>query len=345
MKILIGSFSSIKILGGGVDIQIASTARVLKTKNIEIELFSPWKKYNLADYDLFHLFAAHNGTYHLGRSIKMLGAKLVLTPVFYSAHHNLRLRLNTLVSGILRKMGGVWTEIQFCRELCQMADLILVNTEAEKTLITQGLQIDAAKTARVPNGVDKSFFYASPERFVQEFGIKDFVLYVGHIGLGRKNLLPLLKILDKKGIPSVIIGPILNNQYARRCLEVIERSRSIKLLSGVEHDSEILKSAYAACDTFILPSLFETPGLAALEAGIAGAKVCITRYGGTKEYFGGYATYLNPYSPASIEKALEKSLNMPKTHALRDHIYNNYTLERCGEELIKHYKKILYNQG
>lgn len=344
MKVIIGSFSSIKILSGGVDIQIASTARVLKTKNIEVELFNPWKKYNLANYDLFHLIAAHNGTYHLGKSIKMLGAKLVLTPVFYSRHHNLQLKLNTLVSGILRKMGGIWTEIQFCRELCQMADLILVNTEAEKNLITQGLGVDAAKTAKVPNGVDKSFFYASPERFVREFGIKDFVLYVGHIGLGRKNLLPLLKILDKKNIPSVIIGPVLNTHYARRCLEIIERSRSILLLSAIDHESEILKSAYAACDTFILPSLFETPGLAALEAGIAGAKVCITKYGGTQEYFGSYASYLNPYSPASIENALEKSLNMPKTYALRDHIYNNYTWERCGEELVKHYKKLLNSQ-
>jgi len=43
----------------------------------------------------------------------------------------------------------------------------------------------------------------------------------------------------------------------------------------------MLASAYAACDVFVLPSMFETPGIAALEAGLAGAKIVITKYGGT----------------------------------------------------------------
>lgn len=339
MKALFGSFSAVTLLGGGVEVQVRSLARVLNKLGVNVELFDPWKRYDLSEFNLFHLFGANVGTYHLGRAIKGLGMKLILTPVFYSRHQPAKLRAALAVVTKIRRYGGYWTEHLFCKELCGMADLILVNTVEEGELIARGFDIPKEKIGVVPNGVEERFYYAQPDLFIKEYGIKEFVLYVGHIGMGRKNLLPLLQVLKKNRIPGVIIGPVLNNEYSQKCLKIIEGAPNLKLIPQMAPDSPLLQSAYAACDTFVLPSLYETPGLSALEAGLAGAKVCITCYGGTKEYFGNYATYLEPKSVSSIERAIKQSLNRPKTNELKEHIYKNFLWENCGRILLDWYTK------
>jgi len=340
MKVLFGSFSAITALGGGVEVQVRALARVLNNLGVEVELFDPWKRYDLNQFKLFHLFGANVGTYHLGRAIKGLGMKLIVTPVFYSRHKPAKVKTALRIAFRLRKHGGYWTEHLFCKELCAMADLILVNTNEELEMIADGFDIPRNKIGVVPNGVEKRFYYAKPDLFIEEYGIKDFVLYVGHIGMGRKNLLPLLQVLKKNQILGVVIGPVINNEYSAKCLKIIETTPNLKLIPKLPPESPLLESAYGACDTFILPSLYETPGLAALEAGLAGAKVCITRYGGTKEYFSDNAVYLEPGSEASIAAALKESMNKPKTNALKEHIHKNFLWERCGKTLLERYLQI-----
>ena len=94
----------------------------------------------------------------------------------------------------------------------------------------------------------------------------------------------------------------------------------------MDNDSPMLSSAYASCNTFALPSLYETPGIAALEAGLAGAKIVITPYGGTKDYFKDMAIYSDPYSVDSIKKSIEDSLNKPKDDKLKKHIEQNFLM-------------------
>ena len=121
-------------------------------------------------------------------------------------------------------------------------------------------------------------------------------------------------------------------------MKLIAETPTIKVIPGLAPESPLLESAYAACDTFILPSLYETPGLAALEAGLAGAKVCITRYGGTQEYFAEHATYLEPASEESILNALKQTLARKKDAALSARIRENYLWPRAGETLAAIYK-------
>ena len=79
------------------------------------------------------------------------------------------------------------------------------------------------------------------------------------------------------------------------------------LIGSLDNQSEMLASAYAASDTFVLPSQFETPGISALEAALAGAKIVITPYGGTKEYFKNMAEYVDSGSSEAIKAGIEKS--------------------------------------
>jgi len=205
-------------------------------------------------------------------------------------------------------------------------------------MLNKGFGVPAAKMQELPNGVEERFAAATPDLFVKEYGLRDFVLYVGHVGPARKNVFPMLKAVKKLGVPTVLIGPVSDTGYANQCMKLVAETPSIKVIPGLAPDSPVLESAYAACDTFVLPSLYETPGLAALEAGLAGAKVCITRYGGTQEYFADHATYLEPASEESIINALEQALALKKDSALRDRIRENYLWPRAGEILAAIYR-------
>jgi glycosyltransferase involved in cell wall biosynthesis len=338
MKVLFGSFSAITVLGGGVEVQMRSLARELLRHGIEVEFFDPWKRYELKDYAFFHLFGSHVGTYHLGRSIHGLGMRLIVTPVFYSRHSPGRVAAAVSLARKVRQRGGFWTEHMFCKELCDMAELVLPDTQDEMTMIERGFGVPAEKLRELPNGVEERYANATPDLFTKEHGLRDFVLYVGHIGPARKNVFPMLKAVKELGVPTVLIGPVSDTGYARQCMKLVAESPNIKVIPGLPPDSPLLESAYAACDTFVLPSLYETPGLAALEAGLAGAKVAITRHGGTQEYFGELATYLEPASEESIANAIKETLARKKDSALRDRIRENYLWSRAGEILAQTYQ-------
>ena len=73
-------------------------------------------------------------------------------------------------------------------------------------------------------------------------------------------------------------------------------------LPRVDHDDPILESAYAAARVLALPSWFETPGLVALEAALAGTAVVVTPHGCTREYFGDRVGYARPDRPEEIAR-------------------------------------------
>ncbi len=337
MKVIFGSFSAITVLGGGVEVQMRSLARELAKHGHEVEFFDTWKRYDLKEYTFFHLFGSHVGTYHLGRSIHGLGMRLIVTPVFYSRHNPARVATAVGIAAKVRQRGGFWTEHMFCRELCEMAELVLPDTKDEMGMLARGFGVPRDKMHELPNGVEERFANASPDLFVKEYGLKDFVLYVGHIGPARKNVYPMLKAVKELGVQAVLIGPVSETGYANQCMKLVAESSNIKVIPGLTPDSPLLESAYAACDTFVLPSLYETPGLAALEAGLAGAKVAITRYGGTQEYFKDFATYIEPASDDSVRNAIKQALALKKDSRLREHIRDNYLWSRAGEILSEIY--------
>jgi glycosyltransferase involved in cell wall biosynthesis len=337
MKVLFGSFSAITVLGGGVEVQMRCLARELRALGVDVDLFDPWERYDLSQYDFFHLFGSHVGTYHLGRAMHSLGMRLLVTPVFYSRQPAARVAAMVAAAGHLRKRGGFWTEHMFCKELCEMAECVLPNTSDELEMIARGFGVRREAMIEIPNGVEERFYHAAPDLFEQQFGLRDFVLYVGHIGWGRKNVLPFVKTLVELKLPAVLVGPVIQNEYSRKCQALIQAVDHIKLVPGLPADSPFLESAYAACDTLILPSMYETPGIAALEAGLAGAKVCITQFGGTREYFGDLAEYLDPRSESSIADALTRSMAKPKDSRLREHIHGTYLWSHAGKRLADAY--------
>lgn len=342
MRVYVAGYQAVSILQGGPNTQIRNTVKAVEEFGVEARLFDPWSPFRREDCDLFHLFAANIGTYHLAREVHALGIPLVVSPIIYSRHSAAFMRKVLDGTRLIQKAGpGIWSDYALSADICGWAARVVPNTRAEADLVADGLGVLESKITVVPNGVEARFDGADPGVFRKEYGLDRFILNVGHIGHARKNVLMLIKALGSIDYPSVIIGRIIRGKYGEACVREAAKHKHIRLIDGLANDSPMLASAYAACDVFVLPSLFETPGIAALEAGLAGAKVVITPHGGTKEYFGEMATYVDPDSVDSIRKGIESALAREDNAGLRDHIRRNYLWKQVGEQTASVYRTVL----
>jgi glycosyltransferase involved in cell wall biosynthesis len=332
MRVLLAGYQALSILQGGPRTQILETQKHLGTYGVEASLFNPWDRLVREDVDCVHLFAANIGTYHLARELHSLGMPTVVSPIIFSRHAPAFVR--TMLGAMSALQGlrkGFWHDYAIAAEICRWASRVLPNTNDEGTLVERGLGVDRRRITVVPNGVDEKFADASPDEFVGRFGMRDFILNVGHIGHRRKNVLSLIRALAGIDHPAVIIGRFISGPYGDACRAEAARFKHITLIDGLEHESSLLASAYAACNTFVLPSQFETPGIAALEAGLAGAKVVITPYGGTREYFGEMADYVEPGSVDAIRAGIVTALLRTRDGRLSDHIRRNFLWTRVAQ--------------
>lgn len=342
MNVTIAGYQAVSILHGGPSTQIRNTAKHLPKSGVNVRFFDPWSPFRREDADIFHLFAANIGTYHLAREIHSLGIPLVVSPIVFSRHSPAFVRRSIALGGMIQRAGkGIWFDYGITAEICRWASRVLPNTEAEGGLVSEGLGIDPEKIRIIPNGVDERFYTADPAPFTEKYGIRDFILNVGHTGHERKNVLSLIQALAGIDHPAVIIGRFISGEYGDACRREAAKHPRILLIDGLDHGSDMLASAYAACDTFVLPSMFETPGIAALEAALAGAKVVITPYGGTKEYFGKFATYVEPGSVESIRQGITAALKAEKDSGLREHVRQNYLWQNVARMTASAYGEVI----
>ncbi len=330
------------MLKGGPRTQILQSKAELENLGVRVSLFNSWKEFHRDDVDLVHFFGANIGTYHLAREIHKLGVPIVISPIFFTRHSHEYVHRVVRAGKILKSFSpGIWTDYGMMAEMCSWASILAANTVDEARIFTEGMGFPEEKVRIIPNGVEPRFEKAKPSLFRKTYGADKFILNVGHIGPGRKNVFRLIQALESINHPAFIIGRIENTKEGDRCVELAKRNPRITILESIDHNSDLLASAYAACDVFVLPSLFETPGIAALEAGLAGAKVAITPHGGTREYFGEFANYVDPYSVKSIRDGIQIALIRQKDRQLRDRIRKEYLWNDVAKHLVSVYQTLV----
>jgi len=342
MKVLIAAYPSVTLLGGGLLSQVRSTASALKDRGIEVEFFDPWREIDVEAFDLCHLFGANIGTHHTAATLHRRGVRTVVTPIFFTRRSPGVVRATIRVNrGLQRLARGVWTDFGLAADICRWATRVLPNTQDEARLVREGLGIGGEKVQVIPNGVDKRFLQADPALFTKTYGLEGFILSVGFFGMERKNTLRLLQALREIDRPAVLIGGNWGGSYAERCFRMASGMKGLTLLDPLPPDSSLLASAYAACEVFVLPSLYETPGIAALEAALAGAKVVITPFGGTRDYFGDLVEYCDPCSVGSIREGINRALRKERGKELQDRILREYSWGRVAEKTETAYRDVL----
>lgn len=341
LNILMVAPLSVGAVNGGVRMQSRQTAAHLESMGVKVTLYNPWESYDLDKFDLAHLFIAGLETSGIAEHISDSACKLVVSPVFYTQKSATTIKRYLSIESIGRKLfNGFISDLSIKKRVCRLADLILPNTEAEAHLIQEGFRVKKNKLRVIPNGVDLRFADADPTLFQSKYPVRNFALFVGNASSPRKNLLPLLKQLRPDDPPFVIIGHLSNSNYSRSCREIIEASENIHHLGEFENSDPMLASAYAAADLFILPSIFETPGISAMEAALAGSEIAITEVGGTKEVFGNHAIYINPQKKESIIEGYRNGIKAAKSEDLRKHIEENYSWQRVALKTLEAYREL-----
>ena len=341
MRVCFAAPQVIRMIQGGLRTQIGETARYLRELGVEVEFFDQWREFRREEYDLFHIFRASTATFELASYLANLGVPYVVSPVLYTRRSFGFVRSILKAEDMVRRIySGFMSEWGMSRAICTKAGAVLPNTTHEAEFFITGMGIPRSNVTVIPNGVDSRFADADPSLFITTYGMKDFILYVGNIGAERKNALGFIRAMASTGYSAVLVGPVYDNAYARQCIEEAHRSGNIHIIGALPNDSPMLASAYAACRVFVLPSYFETPGIAALEAGLAGAPVVITRHGGTTDYFASFARYVDPTSTTDIVQAVRDALQEPRSETLRDHIRRNFLWQSVAAQTAEMYRKI-----
>ena len=357
---------------GGDTIQIQKTAEALRGLNIKVKT-SPRLDDDLTDYNIVHLFNLGRvmETYLQCQNARKQNKPIALSTIYWNMDEYNTKGIDSLILKafhIFIKNEKLKLQIHrikylFCRKklslidktrlkigykdqqrfVIQNSDVLLPNSEMEMEVIRKDFSLNKKYKVAV-NAVDKKFYYASPEVFLENYGKyglinNNFILCVSRIE-DRKNILNFIKAVNDIGIKTIIIGkssPSQKNYYIK-CKNIA--NQNIVFLDHIAHDD--LPSAYAAAKVHVLPSWYETPGLSSLEAGLSGCNIVSTDRGSTKEYFKDFAEYCNPSSIDSIKKAVIKAFHKPKDDRLKIYILKNYTWDRTAEETLEAYKMLLH---
>jgi len=337
-----GSFKS----PGGGEIQLLKTREGLEALGFKIKVLEEENyKVDFSEFDIFHNFNIHRDNYDILLKAKKQGLKIAISTIYWpSLRHAAKWN-----KGIRKKARAVAAEavnrldlagISKVSKIIRMADLLLPNSMAEAAALERIFSVNSDKIFVVPNGVDKRFANAKPGLFEKKVGLGDFVLYVGRIE-ERKNIISLIRAMKGLEEKLVVIGDakLGSEAYFEQCKG--EAGKNIVFLESMPHNSKLLESAYAACKVFALPSWYETPGLAALEAGLAGANIVVTAEGCTKEYFSDFVSYAGPESVEDIREKILLELQRQKQDGLKRHILKNFLWENAARETALAYEQVL----
>ncbi|MBD0335521.1 MAG: glycosyltransferase [Cyanobacteria bacterium Co-bin13] len=326
MNILFNTYPVAFDCPGGGEIQLLKSKEALEGLGVNVIPYDPWQP-QFDQAQAVHFFSVMGGSSVFCNYVK----------------HNRRLPL--AISPILwiteETYGAGLYPVDEIRHLLNLADVLLPNSQIEAVNLAQVFGVPIEKFHPVVNGIDDFFFQEgiSADLFRQKFGIEGpFLLNVGNIE-PRKNQWRLVQAVRDLGIDLVVLGNIRDPDYFHRCLE--ESQGCMKYLGYVPHQSELLLSAYTACELFVLPSTLETPGLSALEAAATGAKIVLTAEGCTREYFGDFVEYVEPMSVESIRAGVEAQLKAARPVGLREHVAAHYTWRRAAEQLQEAYSRIV----
>lgn len=183
------------------------------------------------------------------------------------------------------------------------ADLVIAISEQTKKDIVQFLKIPESKIRVVYQGCHESFKQnfskQQLEDIRQKFSLPErFVLNVGTVE-ERKNLLNVIKALQKTDIPLIVIGKKKKNYFRKIKNEIRKSGVEVRFLENVS--MEDLAAVYRLADIFIYPSLFEGFGIPVIEALFSETAVITSNVSSLPEAGGAFSTYINPRNVADIK--------------------------------------------
>jgi glycosyltransferase involved in cell wall biosynthesis len=289
---------------------------------VNIKRHDPWVK-QFETIDVLHHFSCVSGGQYLLSYARARGIGTVLSS-------SLWLEDDTLSA----------YPIADIQQIIDHADLIVTNSIAEQEMLERFFPGVGARCRPVYNGIDLRFLEptitAKLKQWVETLPPR-FILNVGNIE-PRKNQFRLVQAAKDLDVPVVLIGHVRDQAY----WEKVQASArcDLRYLGGFPFQSPEIYAAMQKATVFVLPSMLETPGLAALEAGASGTRqVVVTSVGSTREYFGDLVSYVEPKSVESIRSALEFALNNKGKAELQRQMKQQFNWATVCKRLVEIYEE------
>ena len=224
---------------------------------------------------------------------------------------------------ILARVGEYETNERLAVEsiMATKSDSIIISTQDEADTIKDIYNIPTAKLNVIPAGVDLNLFKPKDKyesKKLLGLNTDKTILAVARLEpLKGLDILisAIYKIENNSDITLLIAGDYLNNEIEFRRLQTIinglKLTGNIKFLGNIQHNKMPLYMS--AADVLVMPSYYESFGLAALEAMACGTPVITSRNSGAKTFIEqGTSGYLIPWNcPEHYAERLEILLKNP----------------------------------
>ncbi|MED5015714.1 glycosyltransferase [Paenibacillus chibensis] len=364
MKVLYQTRYNIFERKGGDTVQILKTKEFIESRypHIRIDIDSD-PHADLSSYDMVHIFnmLRPQETVLFMENARKQGKKTALSTIFWRSteferHGQIGLRkwVNRMISydsmeklrglyryyvdgekheGTARLIRAGYTRLQ--RDILEQADLLLPNGEGEIELIRRIFRPEKQlEYVVVPNAIDAGIFACEPD--AQR---RDIVLCVGRFE-PRKNQLNLIRAMSGLSYKLVLAGTAHETQQQYlNAMRKAARTADVEIVDEMDHVE--LQSLYGRARVHVLPSWYDTPGLASLEAAVSGCNIVATTRGTTKEYFGDDAYYCEPGDVESIRKAVVAAYEAPFNRQLQENILSRYTWAQTADRTVEGYCRML----
>ncbi len=309
-------------------------------------------------YDLTH------GHYWLSGWVALQLRESWGAPVVQMFHTLGRLKESTAAGGAPRE-ARERADVE--AEVMRRVTRIVAATPADREQMIELYGADPARIVVIPPGVDLELFRRIPrEEARARVGLAEcrdrLLLFVGRLdpvkGLNIlfEALCLLLRDLGSEGQPGVclaVIGGDSESLEALRdeatCLDEVRERHGLKEMVAFlgSRAQETLPYYYSAADICVMPSLYESFGLVALEAMACGTPVVASRVGGLPYLVrDGETGLLVPENdPAALAQALKVLLSQPELRerlgARAVEVARGYSWQRVAAESLALYEEVL----
>lgn len=329
MKVLLcarAHYSNLNL--GDTDI-IFNIYSFLKKQNVEVDICDANEDVNYKEYDIVHIFDIKNifDTYNHFKKAAIYGCKMVVSPMYFSLN-----KFYEYTGNLERKNS--WNNCKAYREeILKKSCLILCNSFYEKNLIEKDFNIKG-NVKVIYNGIKIDDEEIPLYNFKERYELDNYILCVGRI-CESKNQLILSKVCQEIGIPLVLVGTPMENDYLKACLKYTG-TRYLGFMR--EYD---LYNAYSFSSAHVLASFSEVTSISSLKAAAYGCKIVVSEEGASREYFKDMAIYCDPYNYESIKEAVKNSIGHRKNSKLKEHVAENYKLENTLKEIYNSYLSLI----
>ena len=311
---------------GGVKIQAEMWRDGFKELGHEGVLINDWEEQNWKSYDAI-IILGYGGSFRLWmRGLSWNNKNLAIAPIIDPKWSKLIFKFFVKYWGS-QKYLGLTSQFHDLYIGSKLGKIFFTRSNQETEYLSYSCDIPKERIFQIPLSVRFHPLHNMPKK-------ENICLHFSRLHAANKNVSRLIEAAKKYGF-LLKLGGVLNGKEEEEWLHrQIEDSENIEYI-GLVSDEE-LKGWYERAKVFALPSLVEGVGMVALEAAGYGCEVVLTNIGAPKDYYGGRAFLVDPYSVDDIGKGVLRCMNgeFIAQPELMGFVEDNYSLRACTQKII-----------